>query len=113
MKVTKEKIENSQAFLTVEIEPAEMEEPMENACRSLAQKVDIPGFRKGKAPRAVIERYVGKEGVLEEALKRLVPQAYEQAIKEQEIEPFAQPDIEITQTEPVIFQAAVPLPPTV
>jgi trigger factor len=56
---------------------------------------------------------MGKESVLEEALKHLVPQAYERAIKEQEIEPFAQPDIEITQSDPVIFKAIVPLPPTV
>lgn len=113
MKITKEKEENRQAFLTVEIEPAEMEEPLEVAYRSLAKKVNIPGFRKGKAPRDVLERYVGQENILEEALKHLVPQAYEQAIKEQEIEPFAQPEIEITQTDPVIFKAVVPLPPTV
>jgi len=113
VKVTKEKIENSQAFLTVEIEPAEMEEPMENAYRSLAKKANVPGFRKGKAPRAVLENYIGKESIFEEALKTLVPQAYEQAIKEQEIEPFAQPEIEITQPDPVIFKAVVPLSPTI
>jgi len=113
VKVTKEKIENSQAFLTVEIEPAEMEEPMENAYRSLAKKTNVPGFRKGKAPRAILENYIGKESIFEEALKTLVPQAYEQAIKEQEIEPFAQPEIEITQPDPVIFKAIVPLSPTI
>jgi len=113
VKVTKEKIEDSQAFLTVEIEPAEMEEPMENAYRSLAKKTNVPGFRKGKAPRAILENYIGKESIFEEALKTLVPQAYEQAIKEQEIEPFAQPEIEITQPDPVIFKAIVPLPPAI
>jgi trigger factor len=113
VKVTKEKIENSQAFLTVEMEPAEMEGPLEDAYRRLAKKTNIPGFRKGKAPRAILERYIGKESVLEDALSQLIPQAYEKAIKEQEIEPFAQPDIEITQTDPVIFKAIVPLPPTI
>lgn len=113
MKVTKEKIENSQAFLKVEMEPADMEEPLEDSYRRLAKKANIPGFRKGKAPRIVLERYIGKESILEEALKQLVPQAYEQAIKEQEIEPFAQPDIEITQADPVVFTAVVPLPPAV
>jgi len=113
LKVTKEKTENCQAYLTVEVEPAEMEKPLEDAYQHLAKKVNIPGFRKGKAPRAVLERHVGKEGVLEEALKHLVPQAYEQAVKEQEIEPFAQPDIEITQTDPVIFKATVPLAPAI
>lgn len=113
MKVTREKIENSQAFLTVEIEPAEMEEPLEDSYRRMAKKANIPGFRKGKAPRTVLERYIGRESILEEALKHLVPQAYEKAIKEQEIEPFAQPDIEITQADPVVFTAVVPLPPTI
>jgi trigger factor len=113
VKVTKEKVENSQAFLTVEMEPAEMKESLEASYRRLAKKTDIPGFRRGKAPRSVLESYMGKESVLEEALKQLVPQAYEEAIKEQGIEPFAQPDVEVTQTDPIIFKAVVPLPPTV
>jgi trigger factor len=113
VKVTREKTENSQAFLTVEIEPAEMEESMEDSYRRLSKKTNIPGFRRGKAPRSVVENYLGKANVLEEALKYLVPQAYEQAVKEQEIEPFAQPEIEITQADPVIFKAVVPLAPTI
>jgi trigger factor len=113
VKVTREKIENNQAFLTVEMEPADMEEPLADSYRRLAQKVNIPGFRKGKAPRTVLEHYIGRESVLEEALKQLVPQAYEKAIKEQAIEPFAQPEIEITQADPVIFTAVVPLPPVI
>ena len=64
MKVTREKVENSQAFLTVEMEPAEMEESLEGSYRRLAKKTNIPGFRKGKAPRAVLERYMGKESLL-------------------------------------------------
>jgi trigger factor len=113
LKVTKEKVENSQAFLTVEIEPSEMEAPMESSYKRIAQKANIPGFRKGKAPRAIVEQYVGKESIIEDALKYLVPQAYEQALKEQEIEPFAQPEVEVTQTDPVIFTAVVPLAPTI
>lgn len=113
MKVTKDKIENSQAFLTVEMEPAEMEAAKAAAFRHLAQKASVPGFRKGKAPRPVLERYLKKESILEETLEHLVPQAYEQAIKEQEIEPFAHPDIEVTQTDPVVFKATVPLTPAV
>ena len=77
------------------MEPADMEAPMQDAYKELARKTDIPGFRKGKAPRSVVERYLGHESILEEALKKLVPQAYEQALKEQEIEPFAQPDLNI------------------
>ena len=113
MKITKEKEENRQAYLTVELEPAEMEEALEDSYKKLAQQAEIPGFRKGKAPRAIVERHVGRARLVEEAVNKLVPQAYEQALKEQEIEPFAQPDIELTQAEPVIFKATVPLQPTV
>lgn len=113
MKVTNEKIENSQAFLTVEMEPAEVEESLDSSYRRLVKKARIPGFRKGKAPRYILERYIGKESLLEEAINDLVPKAYEKAIKEQEIEAFAQPQIEVTQTEPVIFKAVVPLKPIV
>ncbi len=113
MKVTREKTENSQAFLTIEMEPAEVEESLAESYRHLAKRANIPGFRKGKAPRAILERYLGKDGILEDALKHLLPQAYEKAIKEQKIEPIAQPHIEVTQTDPVIFKATVPLAPTI
>lgn len=113
MKVTKEKEEDRQAFITVELEPAEMEVSLQDAYRHLSQKTNIPGFRRGKAPRAVVERHLGKSRLLEEAVEHLLPQAYEQALKEQEIEPFAQPDVEITQTDPLIFKATVPLAPAV
>ena len=113
MKVTKEKVENCQAFLTVEMEPSEMETGMQDAYRRLVQKADIPGFRKGKAPRAVVERTLGKGRLLEEAIDHIIPQAYEQACKEQEIEPYAQPSVEITKAEPLIFKAVVPLTPDV
>ena len=69
MKVTREKTENCQTFLTIEMEPAELEESLDLSYRHLAEKADIPGFRKGKAPRAILERYLGKEKVLEDALE--------------------------------------------
>jgi len=111
VKVTNEKIENSQAFLTIEMEPAEVEESLEKSYHRLVQKARIPGFRKGKAPRVILERYIGRESLLEDALNNLVPQACEKAIKEQAIEAIAQPQIEVTQTEPLVFKAIVPLKP--
>jgi trigger factor len=113
LKVTKEKVENSQAFLTIEMEPAEMETGMQDAYRHLVQKASIPGFRKGKAPRVVVERTLGKARLLEEALDHLIPRAYQQALKEQAIDPYAQPEVEVTQNDPLIFKAKVPLTPTV
>ncbi len=113
MKVTREKEENRQVFLNVEMEPAEMEEALDESFHRLAQRTDIPGFRKGKAPREVLERHIGKDRLLEDALNTLLPQTYEKALKEQELEPFASPSIEITQSDPMIFKATVPLKPVV
>jgi trigger factor len=113
VKVTNEKTENHQAFLTIELEPSEVEEALEKSYHRLVKKANIPGFRKGKAPRAILERHIGKESLLEDALNALVPEAYQKAIKEQEIEAIAQPQIEIAQTDPVVFKAVVSLPPTV
>jgi len=113
LKVTKEKVENSQAYLTIEMEPADMEEGMKHAYQHLVQRASIPGFRKGKAPRAVVERTLGKGRMLEEAIDHMIPEAYQKALKEQAIEPYAQPDVEITQAEPLKFKAVVPLTPTV
>jgi trigger factor len=113
MQVTRDKTENNQVFLTIEMEPAEVEASLDRSYKRLVKKTNIPGFRKGKATRAVLERYIGKEKLLEDALNEMLPQAYEKAIKEQEIDAFAQPDIEVTQTNPLIFKATVPLPPVV
>jgi trigger factor len=113
VKVTREKTENSQAFLRIEMESAEVEKSLEESYHRLVRRANIPGFRKGKAPRAVLERYLGRENLLEDALNNLLPQAYEQALKEQEIEAIATPSIEIAQTDPVVFTATVPLKPTI
>ena len=113
MKVTREKTENSQVFLGIEMEPTEVEESLQEAYHRLVKKTDVPGFRRGKAPRVMLERHIGKESLFEDALNALIPKAYENAIKEQEIEPFARPSIEVTQTEPLVFKAVVPLAPEV
>jgi len=113
VKVTNEKTENSQAFLTIEVEPSEVEESLEASYRRLVKKTRIPGFRKGKAPRDILERYLGKDSLLEDAINNLFPKAYEDAIKEQDIKPIAQPSIEEVKTDPVVFKVVVPLAPTI
>jgi len=113
LKVTKEKVENCQVFLTIEMDSDEMEASMQDSYHHLAQKANIPGFRKGKAPRAVVERHLGRDRLIEEAIEHMMPKAYQDALKEQEIDPFGQPEVEVTQTEPLIFKAVVPLAPKV
>jgi len=113
MKVSTEPVENSQVALNVEMEAVEVDEYLEKAYNRLVGKVSIPGFRKGKAPRVILEQHVGKDTLFQEALECLIPEAYEKALEEQEIEAIGQPKIELTQTEPVVFKAIVPLRPTV
>jgi trigger factor len=113
VKVTKEKTENSQAYLTVEMEPDEIEIALQHAYKELVKKANIPGFRKGKAPRPIVESYLGKDSLMQEAVKDLIPDAYDKAIKEQNLTPIDQPEIEVSQMQPVIFKAVVPLPPSI
>ena len=113
MKVSTEPVENSQATLKIEMEPAEIDKYKEKAYHRLVQKVSVPGFRKGKAPRDVLERHIGKDALFKEALEDLIPQTYQEAVEEQKLEPIAKPQFELIQTEPLIFKAVVPLKPTV
>ena len=113
MKIATQSVENSQAVLQIEVEPGEMEESLDRAYRQLVKRVGVPGFRKGKAPRSVLERYVGKEGLQREAMEDLVPELCTRVIEEQKMEVIAQPQIEIIQSDPVIFKAIFPLRPHV
>lgn len=113
MKISTQSIENSEAKLQIEAEPVEMEESLDRAYHQVVKKVGIPGFRKGKAPRSVLENYIGKEGLQREALEDLVPRLCARAIEEQNIEVIAQPQIEIMELDPVVFKATFALRPTV
>jgi trigger factor len=113
MKVTTENPENCQAVLTIEAEASELDKSLDEAYQHLVKEVSIPGFRKGKAPRAILVQHIGKNSLLEEAFEHLIPQLYEQAIQSQELEPIARPEIEIIQTEPLVFKATVSLKPEV
>lgn len=113
MKVSCEKIENSQVVLNIELEPEKVEKGLERAYRKVVNRVNIPGFRKGKAPRYVVERMIGREAIYEEATRELLPAAYREAITQENISPLADPELEIVDFEPLIFKAVVPVPPTV
>ncbi len=113
MKVSSEKSDNCQVVLTIESEAGEMDESLEEAYRHLVKKVSVPGFRKGKAPREILVQHIGRQNLLEEALEHLMPELYRQAIESEELEPVARPEIELVQTEPLVFKATVSLRPEV
>jgi len=114
MKIKTQEHEDGQAVLHIEVEPPELEKSMDEAYRELSKKARIPGFRKGKIPRHILENYLGKEGLQQEALEKLIPQLCDQALEEQELEVIAQPQAEIMELEPaVVFKATFPLRPKI
>ncbi|TET50438.1 MAG: trigger factor [Dehalococcoidia bacterium] len=113
MKASTENSGNCQAVLTVEAEASELDRSLDEAYDHLVNKVSIPGFRKGKAPRAVLVQHIGRTNLLEEALEHLIPQLYKEAIESQGLEPIDRPEIEIIQTEPLVFKAMISLKPEV
>lgn len=113
MKVTAERIPEAQAVLEVELDDERVQKSLEQASRRLQQRYRIPGFRKGKAPRRVVERALGADLVFEEAVERMIPEAYDEAIQEQGLTPIGPPQLEIVERGPVRFKATVPLEPEV
>ncbi len=93
--------------------PEEIEESSQTTYRRLVQRVNVPGFRKGKAPRPLLVRHVGSEAFLSDVIEDAVPEAYEKALAEQDIDAVARPQIELVERDPVIFKAVVPLKPVV
>ena len=116
MSVQVEKLEKNMAKLTIEVAPEELEKAIEGAYQKNKGKISIPGFRKGKVPRQMIERMYGKEVFYEDAVNALIPEAYEKAVDECEEEIVSSPKIEVEQVEagkPFIFTAEVALKPEV
>jgi trigger factor len=113
MKVTEKKVEGCEALLTVEIDSEAMEVALDHAYQRLVKKVEVPGFRKGKTPRPILERFVGRERLIDESLDEVLPQACAEAIREEKLQSFGTPGVEVLQNEPLIFKARVPLQPKV
>jgi trigger factor len=113
VKVSTQRLPESQVLLEIEADAQQMERSLEKAHRRLAQRVEVPGFRKGKAPPNMLERHLGRPRIVQEALDILIPEAYNQAIEEQDVDAIDQPSIELVKSEPLAFKATVPVRPTV
>lgn len=116
MSVQVEKLEKNMAKLTIEVAAEELEKAIEAAYQKNKSKISIPGFRKGKVPRQMIERMYGKEVFYEDAANALIPDAYEKALDECEEDIVSSPSIDVVQIEagkPFIFTAEVALKPEV
>lgn len=116
MSLQLEKLENNMAKLTIEVAPEELEKAIEKAYQKNKKSISVPGFRKGKVPRQMVEKMYGKEVFYEDAANILIPDAYEAALEECTEEIVSSPKIDVTQLEAgkaFIFTAEVALKPEV
>ncbi len=110
MKATMEKIDNNKVVFAIEVPQTEVTKAVEKAYRKLANKVNIPGFRKGKTPRNILERHIGKEAILDEAFEILASPAYAAALEENNIEPVSHPEIDVVtlaEDKDLVFKVTV------
>lgn len=116
MAVKSEQVEKNLVKLTFEVSAEKFEEGMQKAYLKNVKKINIPGFRKGKVSRAMVEKYYSPSIFYDEAINYVLPEAYDEAIKEAEIDAVAKPEIDVEKIEkgsPVVFTALVTTKPEV
>lgn len=99
MKSAVETLSPTRAKITVEVPFEELKTSLDAAYQAIAKQVNIPGFRKGKVPPPVIDRQVGRGAVLDQAINEALPQLYVQALQDNDLQPLAQPEIDVTKLE--------------
>ncbi len=116
MKTTLEPLEGNKVKLSVEVEEAEFDRDIDAAFKKIAREVNLPGFRAGKAPRRLLEARIGIGPAREQALRDAIPQYLAKAVRENDVDIIATPEIEITggeETGPVAFDATVEVRPEI
>jgi trigger factor len=113
VKVTSQLLENRQASLTIEVDDERVQKALQSAAKRLSGRLNIPGFRKGKAPYSVVLRAVGEEGLYEEAMDTLGQEVYREALEESQLDPYGPAQMDDVKLKPLVFQLTVPLRPTV
>ncbi len=114
VKVSQDDIVDRQAVLNIEVDADSLEKHLDRAFRNLVDKVTVPGFRKGKAPRVIFERAYGRDRLVDDALETMVPEVVDKAIEETKLEKGGTPRIEVLERDPEPkIKATVPLVPLV
>ena len=116
MSLQVEKLEKNMAKLTIEVPAGDLEKALQNAYKKQKNKIVLPGFRKGKVPRQMIEKMYGAEIFYDDAVNELMPKAYAEAYEECELDIVSRPEVDVVQIEkgkPFIFTAEVALKPEV
>lgn len=99
MKTTVDKLSDTRVKLTVNVPFAELDQEIDQAYAAIAQQVSIPGFRKGKAPRQLIDARFGRGPILEQVVNDMLPSCYEQAVQSEDLKVIGQPDVDISKIE--------------
>ena len=116
MEVNVKALENQQVELEITAPAAELDKAYDAACKNIAGRINIPGFRKGKAPKLVVERHVGKENILSDAFERLGQKTLTEALEKEDIEIVTRPEIDVVTLElgkDVVFKAVATKKPEV
>src|SRR5207249_7793282 len=116
MKAVVEPLEGNKVKLSVEVDEDEFEKALDAAFRKIAREVRIPGFRPGKAPRRLLEARIGTDAARQEALRDALPDFYARAVKDNDVDVIAAPEIDITSGEEsgaVVFDAVVEVRPQI
>ena len=113
MNITKESDSPTEVTLNVELDAEDVEPFITRSYRRVVSRVNIPGFRPGKAPRSIVENHLGRSALVQEALEFMVPETLDQILKQENLQAFMEPELEILEIEPVSFKAVVPLEPVV
>jgi len=114
--VSVEKLEGHKVKLDITVDKQEVDRAYERAYRRLARQVSIPGFRKGKVPRPVLESHIGAEALKDEALDLILSPSYGKALDSQGLDPIDRPEVEVVnfaEGEPLVFKATVEVKPEV
>ena len=114
MQTTVENTDKHTVKLTIEVPVDEFTKDLDRAYRSISNQVKIPGFRKGKVPKKIIDAQIGRDVVREEFLSSAVPTYFRDAVREEDLAPISDPEIQMEQVEddkPLIFTATVEVRP--
>jgi trigger factor len=113
VKVSSTELPPRQVSLDIEVDKDRLDRAMDDAYRRLAGRVDVPGFRRGKAPRSMVERMIGRDRIVEEALDKLVPEVVSEAMEQEKVEPYTRPRVESIEFDPLRVKAVIGLAPKV
>jgi trigger factor len=113
VKVSRQSNSSIEVTLNIEMDETDEDPFLDRSYRRTVNQIRVPGFRPGKAPRSIVENYVGRTALVQEALDFMIPETLDQVLRDEDLQAFGQPDVEVLEMEPVSFKAVVPLEPLV